>query len=238
MSWDDEDFEPLSVSGGIGHEWEGEDEDLSKVKDSWDAPSDEETRESKQTVTLEKKKPKAERVAEKKKERRLHEQAEAEEKKESKRQLTAEEEFTEKQRRRKLQEESDLKVAQDLFGDAANSSETKGACSIDDMNPTDDEGFKQLREALVKKITRYERRLEFVSFLENLCRDCCAGLNSESVRQIASALSTLAQEKQRQSKTGTKAKKKGKGPAIGKASAKFDYTAYDDEVGDEFGDFM
>lgn len=78
----------------------------------------------------------------------------------------------------RLQEESDLKVAQDLFGttcllhkllyllsitslsfckgDAANSSETKGACSIDDMNPTDDEGFKQLREALVKKITRYE----------------------------------------------------------------------------------
>ena len=37
---------------------------------------------------------------------------------------------------------------------------------------------------------------------------------------------------------GTKGKKKGKGPTIGKATAKLDFTAYDDEVGDEFDDFM
>jgi hypothetical protein len=82
MSWDDEDFEPPAVSTGLTNNWEGEDEDLDNVKDSWDAPSDDDTKEAKETVTLvEKRKPKAERVAERKAQRRLQEQAEAEHKK-------------------------------------------------------------------------------------------------------------------------------------------------------------
>jgi phage/plasmid primase-like uncharacterized protein len=117
MSWDDEDFEPPAVSTGLTNNWEGEDEDLDNVKDSWDAPSDDDTKEAKETVTLvEKRKPKAERVAERKAQRRLQEQAEAEHKKEAEQQLTEEEKFAEKQRLQKLVEESDLKVAQDLFG--------------------------------------------------------------------------------------------------------------------------
>jgi hypothetical protein len=52
MSWDDEDFEPPAVSTGLTNNWEGEDEDLDNVKDSWDAPSDDDTKEAKETVTL------------------------------------------------------------------------------------------------------------------------------------------------------------------------------------------
>lgn len=170
----------------------------------------------------------------------MQEQAEAEHKKEAEQQLTEEEKFAEKQRLQKLVEESDLKVAQDLFGGvlATAGSEENAQGSLDSMDPKDAEGFLQFREALVKKITQYEKSLHYVSFLEHLSRDCCAGLNAESVRQIASTLSTLAQEKQRMMKGGAKGKKKGKGLTAGKATAKLDFSAYDDEVGDEFDDFM
>ncbi|XP_065837115.1 eukaryotic translation initiation factor 3 subunit J-like [Oscarella lobularis] len=234
MSWDEEDFKPPTDFGAPADQWEGEDADLNNVKDSWDVSSGEEEA---QAEVKSEKKTKQQRIDEKKEKRRLEELKKAEsQKKEESRRLTAEEELEEKRRHEELVRQSDLEMAEDLFGGAAEKGEKEKRVPIELMNPTDADGFDKLREAIVAKILQYEKRSDFLPFLQRLCLDCCEELNVESIKQIASSLNALATEKQRQAKS-QKTKKKGKALVSGKAVSKLDMERHDDYV-DDYDDFM
>eukprot|EP00118_Oscarella_pearsei_P002754 m.11471 g.11471 ORF g.11471 m.11471 type:complete len:135 (+) comp23384_c1_seq2:51-455(+) len=115
MSWEDEGFDPSDGFGAPADRWEGEDADLENVKESWDISSDEEkatdAAKPKETKTKE------QRIFEKKEKRRLEELKQAEKAKATtKRTLTSEEEFAEKKHQEDLVRQSDLEMAEDLFG--------------------------------------------------------------------------------------------------------------------------
>lgn len=105
--------------------------------------------------------------------------------------LTPEEKLAEKLRQQRLQEEADLqvryysphalfiisisllcflifKVTKETFG-VIESTE-----SIDAMNPTTQEEFNNLQEALIKKFQPLSSSVHYALFLENLMRSICA----------------------------------------------------------------
>ncbi|XP_077173735.1 eukaryotic translation initiation factor 3 subunit J [Paroedura picta] len=248
-SWDADSFEaapplagplrPLPSSGAAAADrWAGEDED-DDVKDNWD---DEEEEEKEEEVKPEPKVSEKKKIAEKIKEKENQQKKKQEEIKkrlevsEEPKELTPEELLAGKLRLQKLQEEADLEVAKEIFGE----SNTFG---IDAMNPSSKDDFTEFGRLLKEKITQYEKSLYYAGFLEALVRDICISLEVDDLKKITNSLTVLCSEKQKQEKQ-SKAKKKKKGVVPGgglKATMKddlADYGGYDGGYVQDFEDFM
>jgi len=204
--WEKDDFEPDApvAPKEINDRWEGEDED--DVKDNWEDSDDGSKPESEQTpkegvaFQRKKKKPLAERIAQKQKEKQEADAAA----KEAKKELTPEEKLAEKIRLQKIQEDADLNNAKDLFG--VGDSGAKG--SIDKMYPETKEEFEQFAEALKTKITFFESSKEYGEFMEKLINQVSVTLPVEVIKKIGVSLNQLYHEKERQRKEMAKNKKK------------------------------
>ncbi|GAB1604934.1 eukaryotic translation initiation factor 3 subunit J-A-like [Argonauta hians] len=208
--------------------WEGEDED-DDVKDNWE---DEE--EEKKDLKQEEDPASSIRAFQKKKKRPI---AEIIAEKEAQKEKLKEEELVpkveappldpnaEKLRQRRLQEESDLKLAKEAFG------LTDG---IDQMSPESEDDFIKFEEALKNKITNYEKSPHYAAFLDKLFTDLIINVESEEIRKINASLSSMYHEKLKQQKEVDKKKKKKN-----KASIKYgkendlDAIRYDD-FGEDF----
>ncbi|XP_065059681.1 eukaryotic translation initiation factor 3 subunit J-like [Rhopilema esculentum] len=242
-SWEDEDFEPSvgDLKGKPSDKWEGEDEDDDAVKDNWeDEDEEEETQETMKVVEKKKKKPLAERIKEKEeaKMKKLKELEEALKNEDDidDQDLTPEERLAEKIRKQKLIEEADLLIAKDTFG-VTDLPEKK---TFDNFEPDTKEEFTEFQNLLVEKITKYEGKAEYTSFLEGLCRDCCAGIEVADIKRIATTLNALATEKAKIAKPAKTKKKGGKKTLVGasaKASKRDNFLDYDNQF-DDFDDFM
>jgi len=202
--WEKEDYEPdAPVVAVAGDKWDGEDAD-DGGKDNWDDSDDENKPESEQTeggaYQRPKKKPLAERIAEKN--RQKVEAAAAS--RAAKKEMSAEDKLSEKIRLQRVQEEADLKSAKELFG--VGDSASKGA--IDKMYPETKEEFDQLAEALKAKITFFESSKEYGDFVEKLINEVSVTLPVEVIKKIGVTLNTLYHEKERQRKEAAKSKKK------------------------------
>ncbi|XP_005091790.1 eukaryotic translation initiation factor 3 subunit J [Aplysia californica] len=200
--WENEDFEPAVPGGNAATDkWEGEDED-EDVKESWEDDDDEKkpadaSEDSTSTAYQRpKKKPLAERIAEKNRAKQEAAELVSAEKKE----LTAEEKLAEKIRLQKIQEEADLKLAKGLFG-----VQSKG---IDSMFPETKEEFDEFAEALKTKITFFESSKLYGEFLEKLINDISVTLPPDNIKKVGIALNSLFHEKDRQRKEQAKSKKK------------------------------
>ncbi|KAH9520191.1 Eukaryotic translation initiation factor 3 subunit J [Bulinus truncatus] len=200
--WEQEDFEPKIIPGvPVTDKWEGEDEE-EDVKESWE--DDEEEKKPEETkpgaepkssaYQRPKKKPIAERLAEK---TRVKQQEEKQEK-----ELTPEEKLAEKIRLQKIQEEADLKLAKGLFG-----VENVG---LDGMYPETKEQFDQFEQALKTKITFFEGSKLYPAFIEKLIHDLTLSLAADDVKKIATSVTTMYHEKERQRKEQAKTQKKKK----------------------------
>ncbi|XP_077328818.1 eukaryotic translation initiation factor 3 subunit J [Lithobates pipiens] len=249
-SWEVEDFEPeeqvrkVPAAAASTDRWEGEDEE-EEVKDNWD---DEEEAANKAAAQTESQKVES-KASEKKK---LNEKIKEKEKLLKKKQeelkkrieepepepeeLSPEEQLAEKLRLKKLQEEADLELAKEAFGEVTNVS------GIDAMNPSSRDDFTEFGRLLKEKITQYEKSLYYPTFLEALLRDICISLEVDDLKKVSNTLSVLCSEKQKQEKQN-KAKKKKKGVVPGgglKATMKDDLLDYGgvDEGYREFEDFM
>jgi translation initiation factor 3 subunit J len=84
--------------------------------------------------------------------------------------MTPEEQVAERLRRKKLQEEADLKIGLDSLGLSPSSSS-----NLDSFNPTTKEEFAEFAEAISKTITQFKSKDEYVPFLDELVRNLCAG---------------------------------------------------------------
>ncbi|KAF7336792.1 Eukaryotic translation initiation factor 3 subunit J [Mycena venus] len=153
----------------------------------------------------------------------------------------------EKARRDKERElNADLHNAADLLGAAAlggtSSSELDSLISAQPRTKDDFVKFSnQIIEVIIK---RHESKPLYPTFIEHLARELAMPLKDVEVRKVASGLTTLANEKQKEQRDKASGKKKPKAaskPAIGaaKASSKVDTSLYDEAL-DDFGndDFM
>ncbi|XP_002730847.1 eukaryotic translation initiation factor 3 subunit J-A-like [Saccoglossus kowalevskii] len=237
--WDADDFDPDAGfrKPAVTDKWEGEDEE-DDVKDAWDLSSEEDDAKDDsgevKAVEVKKKKPLKDRIKEKEEKRRkeIEERKAAEE--EAKKKLTPEEIAAEKLRQQKVVEDADLELAKEAFGITENDNRK----TIDSMNPSNHEEFEEFCKLVTEKLLGYEKTPYYVPFLENLFRDCCAGLEAEDVKRLGSTLNVLSSEKAKANKAKGKTKKK-KGPAPGglKASKRDELEDYS-QFGDEYEDFM
>ncbi|KAI1373206.1 translation initiation factor eIF3 subunit [Hypoxylon crocopeplum] len=242
VQWDDEDGESSSTppsSPPIGairrNKFDDEEGDDSDVLDSWDAAEDSEVEREKAKKAEEakakaeaeaaaNKKSKAQRVAERKAERArlLAEISDSEE---------DEEEAERRERLRRTEKESDLKHAEDLFGNAGISlsngrkATTVGsAVSVDPhdptktvdlsalplFNPQTKTQFENMRNTLVPIIGGNNKKAHYSLFLQEFAKQLAKDLPSDQIKKIASTLTTLSNEKMKEEKAAEKGGKKTK----------------------------
>jgi len=84
--------------------------------------------------------------------------------------MTPAERAAEKLRLKQLQEEQDTKTALESLGLSSAS-----ATTFDSFNPETKEEFAEFGDAVCRKVTQFKLKEEYVSFLDELVRNLCAG---------------------------------------------------------------
>lgn len=165
---------------------------------------------------------------------------------------TSDEDDAEKRERlRKTEQESDLKHAEDLFGDVGlkNRSTPKAVVITDAsdptssidlsslalFNPTGKDQFLKLRETLVPLLASNSKKGPYLLFMQEFTKQIVKDLPSGEIKKIASGLTTLSNEKMKEEKASEKGGKKTKAAknkatlaAVRDVTTKADTTAYDD----------
>merc|ERR1711939_1242604 len=195
-----------------------DEEDDSDVLDSWDAAEDSEVEREKAKVAAERKakadaevaankKSKAQRIAEKQAEkaRRLAEESDEE--------SSEEDEATRRERLRRTEQESNLKHAEDLFGNIGISNSRKAttaanAVVIDSKDPNSTVDLTAL--PLVPVISNNNKKAQYVIFLQEFTKQLAKDLPSDQIKKIASTLTALSNEKMKEEKNAEKGGKKSK----------------------------
>jgi translation initiation factor 3 subunit J len=157
-----------------------------------------------------------------------------------------------KERSKAAELQSDLKNASDLFAEMhvhprerANKQEPVAAMptKLSDLplfKPKTKQDFDNLRKTLVPLLTSLQEKnsLQFANFITDFCRDCCKPLSSDQSRKVASTISAVSNEKQREERLNRGKKQK---PMVKQASLKVnedkDTTNYG-EFEDDDDDFM
>lgn len=124
------------------------------------------------------------------------------------------------------------------------STATGSATALEDIlkaNPKTKEEFVKLSNDIIEVVVkRLQNKHLYASFVEHHAKELARPLKDVDVRKVASGLTALSNEKQRELKEAGK-KKKAK-PALGSVKqAKNDVRAYDealDDFGNEPDDFM
>ena len=193
-------------------------------------------------------KTKTQRIAEHQAENARRRQQEEEE------ESSEEEDEAEKRARlRKSEQDSDLRHAEDLFGDlgiSKNRAAGKHITLQQDPNdptatidlsglklfdPNTKEQFATMRETLVPLISQNVKKAQYPLFMQEFTKRICKDLPSDQIKKIASGLTTLSNEKMKEEKAAEKGGKKSKAAktkvtlsAARDISHKADTTVYDD----------
>ncbi|EAW11165.1 eukaryotic translation initiation factor 3 subunit J [Aspergillus clavatus NRRL 1] len=263
--WDDEE-ESVSPPPVVNRR-KFDDEEDEEVLDSWDAAEDSEVEREKAAKAAEakakaeaeaaaKKKSKAQRIEEHKAERRKNAEADSEEDEDE-----DEDEAEKRARLRRTEKDSDLKHAEDLFGDIdLNRSRNRGAPKaivISDsadptqavdlsamplFKPTTKDQFARLTTTLIPLLTAHSKKPHYALWAQEFTKQLVKELNSGDVKKIASALTTVSNEKMREERAADKGSKKSKAAKtkvslVANRDNKIDATSYDDD-GLEDDDFM
>jgi translation initiation factor 3 subunit J len=229
------------------------------VLESWDAEDDSEVEREKARKAAEAKakaeadarakhKTKTQRIAE-------HQAANAQRRQQAEEEESSEEEdeSTRRARLRKSEKDSDLRHAEDLFGNLGISNNRAAGKHItlqsDPNDPTDaidlsrlklfdpntKEQFATLRETLVPLISKNAKKAQYTLFMQEFAKQICKDLPSDQIKKIASGLTTLSNEKMKEEKAVEKGGKKTKAAktktslsAARDISHKADTTVYDD----------
>ncbi|PSS05212.1 eukaryotic translation initiation factor 3 subunit J [Coniella lustricola] len=263
--WDDEEADSSSPEETVvaGRRKFDDEEDDDDVLDSWDAAEDSEVEREKAKKAAEakakaeeeakaNKKSKAQRVADRIAERqRLKEEGDDYD----------DEDETEADKRARLalaQKEADLKHAEDLFGGdvgsvpAGRKATIKGSVVSDPNNPDNlidlsaiplfdpktKMQFEALREVLAPILAANTKKPQYALFMIEFVKSITRDMQSDQIKKVASALTTLSNERMKEEKANAGSGKKSKA-AKTKTTVNIarptqtDTTAYDD---DAFGD--
>lgn len=227
--------------------------------ESWDAADESDVEREKARKAAEAKaKAEAEAKAKhKSKSQRIAEhQAENERRKREAEEEESSEEEDEAERRARLRKseiDADLRHAEDLFGDVGGVSNDRAKTkhitiadpndptatidfsSLKIFDPTTKDQFTSLRETLVPLISRNAKKAQYGIFLQDFVKQISKDLPSDQIKKIASALTTLSNEKMKEEKAAEKGGKKTKAAKTKVAlsanrdiATKADTTAYDE----------
>ncbi|KAE8349134.1 eukaryotic translation initiation factor 3 subunit J, partial [Aspergillus coremiiformis] len=234
------------------------------VLDSWDAAEDSEVEREKAAKAAEAKaKAEAEAAANKKsKTQRIQEHKEDRKKKaEEEDESESEEEDADKRARlRRAQKDADLKHAEDLFGDidlnrnrgapkavvisdSADPTQSVDLSAMPLFKPTTKDQFARLTTTLVPLLTAHSKKPQYALWMQEFTKQLVKELNSADVKKIASAMTTISNEKMREERAADKGNKKTKAAKtkvslVTSRDNKLDasYDDGDDGLGDD--DFM
>ncbi|KAE8163179.1 eukaryotic translation initiation factor 3 subunit J [Aspergillus tamarii] len=259
--WDDE--EDSASPPPVAQRRRFDDEEEEEVLDSWDAAEDSEVEREKAAKAAEAKaKADAEAAANKKsKSQRIQEHKEERKKKAEEEDSESEEDDADKRARlRRAQKDSDLKHAEDLFGDIdlnrnrgapkaiviSDSADPTQAVDLSAMplfKPTTKDQFARLTSTLIPLLTPHSKKPHYSLWAQEFAKQLVKELNSADVKKIASAMTTMSNEKMREERAADKGNKKSKAAKTkvslvtsrdNKLDA--DYDNGDDGLGDD--DFM
>ncbi|KAK4053709.1 40S ribosomal protein S27 [Microbotryomycetes sp. JL201] len=144
-------------------------------------------------------------------------------------------------REREAQLSADMDNAAALFGQTSVSNGSND--DILSRAPKTEAEFKQLAEDIAEALKKHEKSRHYAKFTEELARAVCLPLKDVDVRKSASALTALANEKQRESKAGGKKTKGSNKPALGAGKSmgqgRADLATYEEVLDDsgEYDDF-
>lgn len=235
-----------------------DEEDDGDVLDSWDAAEDSEVEREKAKKAAEAKakaeadakanhKSKSQRIEERRQENMRRRMADEEESSDD-----DEDEAEKRARLRKTEQDSDLKHAEDLFGNigisnkrgavrpvtiqsATDPNQTFDLASLPLWNPSSKDGFLQLRETLVPLLSQNARKAHYTIFLQEFVKQISKDLPSDQIKKVSSALTALSNEKMKEEKASEKGGKKTKAAktkvtlsAARDVTTRADTTAYDD----------
>ncbi|MCJ1276852.1 Translation initiation factor 3 subunit J component [Puttea exsequens] len=208
-----------------------DEEDDSDVLDSWDAAEDSEVeREKAKKAAAAKAKAEAEAAANKKSKMQRQEERRMENMRQKNQEDSSSEEEDEASKRARLrqtEQDSDLKHAEDLFGNIGinkNRSATKSVVVADAsdpgnavdlsslalFNPNTKDQFAKLRETLVPLLASNSKKAQYTLFMQEFSKQIVKDLPSEQIKKIASGLTTLSNEKMKEEKAAEKGGKKSK----------------------------
>ncbi|KAE8152110.1 eukaryotic translation initiation factor 3 subunit J [Aspergillus avenaceus] len=261
--WDDEEESTSPPPVAARRRFDDEEED--DVLDSWDAAEDSEVEREKAAKAAEAKaKADAEAAANKKSKAQRIQEHKATRKQRAEDEDSSDDDEDEAERRarlRRTEKDSDLKHAEDLFGDIdlnrmRNRGTPKAVVVSDSADPTQavdlsamalfkpatKEQFGRLTETLIPLLTPQSKKPQYALWALEFSKQLVKELNSADVKKIASAMTTMSNEKMKEERAADKGSKKSKAAKtkvslVTQRDNKLD-ASYDDGDGLGDDDFM
>ncbi|CAH8385682.1 unnamed protein product [Eruca vesicaria subsp. sativa] len=190
--WETEDFQPLPAKVVLKSNWDDEDVDENDIKDSWE--EDDEPAPAPVVKPATDKAPKKAAAA-----------AKGVEKKAKTVEASKEEPLdpiAEKLRMQRLVEEADYQATAELFG--AKTEEK----SIDIFIPKSESDFLEYAEMISRKLVPYEKSFHYIGLLKAVMRLSVASMKAADVKDVASSITAIANEKLKAEKEAAAGKKK------------------------------
>ncbi|EJD47270.1 translation initiation factor eIF3 subunit [Auricularia subglabra TFB-10046 SS5] len=253
--WENSDSEPSApakapapIKPAVKSKWEGEDEDDNGGGAAWDESSEDEDKPKRPigaaTATAPRKKGTLKAKLAQKEAERAARIAAGED-------PGTEDEFLDevavKRQQREAELAADLGNAEDLLGGGGTQSQAAQLNALLTFSPKTKDDFAQLSDKLINLVLKqHMSKPLYPTFCEMFARELAAPLRDVETRKVASTLTALANEKQKEQRDKTSGKNKKKTaskPALGlgKVAAKLDTSVYEDSL-DDFGknddDFM
>ncbi|KAL4781869.1 eukaryotic translation initiation factor 3 subunit J [Aspergillus varians] len=263
--WDEEEEDTSVPLPAVAARRRYDDEEEEDILDSWDAAEDSEVEREKAAKAAEakakadaeaaaNKKSKAQRIAERQELRRKLEEA-GEDSDDS-----DEDEAEKRARLRRTEQDSDLKHAEDLFGDVdlnRNRGKNKSvvvhdasgdptqAVDLSAMSlfkPTTKDQFAKVTSTLAPLLALQSKKVQYALWLPEFVKQLAKELPSGDVKKVASVLTTLSNEKMKEERAADKGSKKSKAAKtkvslVAQRENKIETTSYADDGLDD-DDFM
>ncbi|CAA7055749.1 unnamed protein product [Microthlaspi erraticum] len=195
--WEAEDFQPLPAKVELKSNWDDEDVDENDIKDSWEEEDEPAPAPVVKPATEKAPKKAAAKAVEKK-----GKTVEAPKKESSKEEPL--DPIAEKLRMQRLVEEADYEATAELFGAKI---EEKG---VDVFIPKSETDFLEYAELISQKLVPYEKSFHYIGLLKAVMRLSVASMKAADVKDVASSVTAIANEKLKAEKEATGKKKTGK----------------------------
>uniref|UniRef100_A0A1J3JTC3 Eukaryotic translation initiation factor 3 subunit J n=1 Tax=Noccaea caerulescens TaxID=107243 RepID=A0A1J3JTC3_NOCCA len=191
--WEDEQIAPLPAKVELKSNWDDEDVDENEIKDSWEDDDEEEALPAPVKPVPEKAPKKA--VEKKGK-------AAAEVPKETPKEEPLDP-ISEKLRMQRLVEEADYRATAELFGTKVDEKK-----NVDLFIPKTESDFLEYAELISHKLKPYEKSYHYIALLKAVMRLSVTNMKAADVKDVASSITAIANEKLKAEKEAAAGKKK------------------------------
>ncbi|VYS50144.1 unnamed protein product [Arabidopsis thaliana] len=194
--WEDEKIAPLPAKVELKSNWDDEDVDENEIKDSWEDDDDEPAQPPVINPAPEKAPKKAAPKTVEKKGKAVEVPKEAPKEKPL-------DPVAEKLRQQRLVEEADYRATAELFGVKDDDK------NLDMFIPKSESDFLEYAEMISHRIKPYEKSYHYIALLKTIMRLSLTNMKAADVKDVASSITTIANEKLKAEKEAAAGKKKG-----------------------------